>query len=114
MFGEVVSVWRKTQTGTDAMGEPIYEWTSEDVANCLIRPLSGEDISEAARPDGVRASYSVAFPKTYLDRDSLRGCKVSFRDLGEDEALDVVGEPDITRPCPTAWDVIAQVGRADG
>ena len=111
MLGEAVEVLRRTQSGTDIMGEPVYTWGAETVDNCLVRPLTGSDLNDAMRPDGVRVRYNVAFPKTYEGRATLRGCKVSLRGC---EPLFVVGEPDITNPCPTMWDVVAEVGRVDG
>lgn len=114
MLGETVKVWRKEQASTDCMGEPVYTWTAEDVDDCIVRPLAGDNLTDATRPDGVVVSYSVAFPKTYKRRNSLRGCKVTFRDLTEKQALHVAGAPDITKPCPTAWDTIVEVGRVDG
>lgn len=110
MKGEQVTVWRKTQTGTDGMGEPEYTWAGEQVQNCLVRPYTGEDVTESPHIEGVRVDYTIAFPKTYAGRNTLRGCKVSFRNITQDDALLVVGAPDITSPCPTAWDTLVKVG----
>lgn len=114
MLGETVTVWRKSQTGTDCMGEPAFSWEAEEVCNCLVRPLSGGDLADALRPDGVRAAYEIAFPKDYEGRGDLRGCKVTFRDMDEGQALLISGSPGITRPCPTEWDTTAEAGRTDG
>lgn len=114
MIGETIEVLRKTQKGTDSMGEPTYEWVSEQVQNCLVRPLQGADLTDALRPDGVRVSYVVAFPKSYTGRSTLRGCKVAFPARSNTEPLWVSGSPDITSPCPTEWDTTAEVGRVDG
>lgn len=110
MTGEEVTVWRKTETGTDAFGEPEYTWTGEQVHNCLVRPYTGEDVTDTPHTQGVRVDYTVAFPKTYTGRGYLCGCKVSFRDIAQDDALWVVGAPDYTSPCPTAWDTLVKVG----
>lgn len=120
MMGERVAVLRRTSTGVDAMGEPIYVWRAEHVDNVLVRPLSGMDMSDPKRPDGVTVQYMLAMPKTYTAAaKSLRGCRVAFIERGMDEtkpddALRVTGSPDVTRPCPTAWDMHVEVGRADG
>lgn len=114
MLGETVTVWRREQTETDAMGEPIYSWTGETVEDCVIRPSSGADLKDALRPDGVRVTATVAFPKTYNNRDSLAYCRLTFRDMQFDEALYVSGHPTHIEPCPTKWDTLAEAGRVDG
>lgn len=119
MMGEEVTVYRREKTGEDSMGEPVYEWAAERVEGCLVRPLAGSDLSDPARPDGVRASYSVALPKTYTaGMAPLAHARVSLtgRGMADDAAtaLRVVGEPDVTRPCPTAWDIVVSLGRVDG
>ena len=122
MLGETVAVLTRTKTGTDEMGEPVYEWASERVENVLVRPLSGADLVDSLRPDGIRVSYSLAFPKAwtagkapgFLDH---RRVALVARGMGEadaDAALRVSGSPDRTTPCPTAWDTACEVGRVDG
>ena len=102
------------------MGEPVWGWVAETVDNCLVRPLAGTDIEEAARPDGVVAEYSVALPKAYTATMApLRHARVALVDRGMDPAdaegaLRVSGSPDVTRPCPTLWDVALECGRAYG
>lgn len=114
MTGEEVTVWRATVTGTDGMDEPVCSWAGEQVGNCLVRPYAGDDVSNAPHTHGARVDYTIAFPKAYEGRSDLRGCKVSFRGIGFDGALSVVGAPDVTAPCPTAWDTLAKVGRVYG
>ena len=102
------------------MGEPTYGWGAETVGNCLVRPLPGSDLADALRPDGVRVQYSVALPKEYTATMApLAHARVALVDRGmdpsdADAALRVSGSPDVTRPCPTAWDVVAECGRVDG
>ena len=120
MLGERVAVLRRSKTGEDPMGEPVWEWDAETVEGCLVRPLAGTDIDEAARPDGVVAEYSVALPKSYTATMApLRHARVALVDRGMDPAdaeaaLRVSGSPDVTRPCPTLWDVVLECGRAYG
>ncbi len=114
MLGETVTVWRREQAGSDSMGEPVWSWVSEDVEGCLVRPRTGSDANDSMRPDGVNVSAVVAFPKTYDKRDNLANCKVAFRGMGLSDALHVSGYPIPTSPCPTSWDTLAEVGRADG
>ena len=122
MLGETVAVLTRRQTGTDEMGEPVYEWESERVGNVLVRPLSGSDLTEPLRPDGIRVSYSLAFPKAWTAGKApgfLDHRRVALVDRGMDgadarTALRVSGSPDRTKPCPTAWDTTCEVGRVDG
>jgi len=104
--------------GTDAMGDPVWAWEGVAVPGCLVRPLTGEDAASAEGPDGVRAEYRVAFPKSYAG-PPLRHARVALTDRGMDAsdpeaALLVVGSPDATDPCPTPWNMLADVGRAYG
>lgn len=122
MLGETVAVLTRTKTGTDEMGEPVYEWTAETVDNVLVRPLSGSDLVDSLRPDGIQVSYSLAFPKAWTAgklpgflahrRVALVARGMDAKDA--DSALMVSGSPDRTVPCPTAWDTVAEVGRNDG
>lgn len=120
MRGECVAVLRRERVGVDAMGEPVYGWSSEEVEGCLVRPLSGGDLGDAKRPDGVVAEYSVALPKAYTaSMVPLRHARVALVERGmdpsdADAALRVSGSPDVTRPCPTAWDVVLEAGRVHG
>ena len=122
MLGETVAVLTRRKTGEDEMGEPVYEWDSARVENVLVRPLSGSDLADSLRPDGIRVSYSLAFPKAWTAGKApgfLAHRRVALVARGMDErdadaALRVSGSPDRTVPCPTAWDTIAEVGRTDG
>lgn len=122
MLGETVAVLTRTKASTDEMGEPVYEWTAETVDNVLVRPLSGSDLVDSLRPDGIQVSYSLAFPKAWTAgklpgflahrRVALVARGMDAKDA--DSALRVSGSPDRTVPCPTAWDTVAEVGRNDG
>lgn len=120
MMGERVAVLRRAEAGRDAMGEPVYTWSAETVDGCLVRPLAGSDMEDPVRPDGITAEYSIAFPKAYTaSMAPLAHARVALVGRGmdpsdADAALIVSGYPDVTHPCPTAWDVVAKVGRAHG
>ena len=113
--GETVTVWTRGADGEDEFGEPVEAWTPTVVDNVLVRPLTGADLADALRPDGVRVQYSLAFPKDY-DGPDLRHAKVALtaRGKGWDDALDVSGSPDALDPCPTRWNMLVEVGRTDG
>ena len=118
MKGEQVTVYRREAVSVDALGEPQYIWSAEKVDNVLIRPVNTSvtaDIDDPERPDGIRVSYVLGFPKAYTG-SSLAHCKIALTDRGMDfnDALDVSGDPDYLRPCPTAWNMLVSVGRVDG
>ena len=122
-----VRVWTRTQTGTDAMGDPTYAWSFADVSGVLVKsgPADGAtrgDVADGLRPDAVRVAYTLAFPRGYSG-PPLRHARVTLldpmygMDLDESDgwrdALVVSGDP---RPAvrPTRWDMVAEVGRTDG
>ncbi len=117
MKGERVAVLTRIAKGTDVMGEPVYQWESQVVGNVLVRPLAASDEATAERPEGVAAGYRLAFPKGA--GVELRHARVALIDRGmdaddPDAALGVIGDPDVVRPCPTAWNLLADIGRRDG
>lgn len=123
MFGHTVRVLRRRVTGHDTMGEPLYQWDGEDVSNVLVRPLEGAqpagDVVSDLRPDGVRVKFRLAFPKGYTG--SLRHARVAITDApwsqapdDPEKALVVSGDPQPEDPCPTQWDRLVEVGRANG
>lgn len=121
MLGETVAVLSRTEGEPDAMGEPAYTWSAELVDNCLVRPMTGGDLADAQRPDGVEVKYTIAFPKGYTGdlahaRIALvsRGADVSDPAAAAKEALHVTGSPDITQPCPTAWNRLVEAGVVNG
>ena len=117
-----VRVWTRAQDGVDPMGDPTYTWAHADIRGVSVRngvardfPGSGEDMG--LRPDGVRVTHTLAFPRGHgLD---LRHARVALLDRGMDPddweaALVVSGDPRPQVPCTTRWDTICEVGRTDG
>lgn len=114
MTGETVEVVRRVASGFDDMGDETWREESERVPGCLVRPLPPAAVDDPKRPRAARATYDVAFPKAYTaTARPLRGCRVRFPERGG-ELLDVVGSPDVTRPCPTAWDLVARCEATHG
>ena len=119
MMGETVVVLHRAKKGEDSMGDPVWEWEPTVVENVLVRPLSSADMSggsDALRPERTMSGYSLAFPKTYAGKP-LRGARVVLVERGMDgaeDALRIEGEPDVTRPCPTMWNMTAREVRSDG
>lgn len=116
---ETVAVLTRSQTGTDGMGEPTYDWASQEVPGVLVRPVSGAELNDALRPDGIRVSYVLSFPKS-CDL-SLAHARVALVERGMsgdpenvEKALVVTGIPDRTWQSPLEWDRDVEVGRTDG
>ena len=120
VLGERVAVLRPVEGEPDAMGVPARSWRAEEVAGCLVRPLDGSESGDAQRPDGRTAAYRVAFPKTWTAGAApLSGCRLALVERGMDpadaaQALRVQGSPDVTRPCPTRWDLACEAVAAHG
>lgn len=122
MMGESVTLFYRSDTATDDFGNPVSEWTAEEVGNCLVKPLNGSDASDAQRPDGVRVSCTVALPKSYTEGtayDRFKHSRVALTARGMDGtdpegALRVSGSPFRTEPCPTLWDTILECGVENG
>lgn len=134
MMGETIAVLTRKQTGTDSMGEPIYEWSSELVKGALVRSLDGSSsvsygsglftsgVQLPAKPDGTGVKYRISFPRTWTSKHArgyLANARVALVDRGMDandwrNALHVVGAPDRTPESPLIWDMDVEVGRTNG
>ncbi len=122
MLGEDIAVLRRVESGEDGMGEAVYEWASETVAGCLVKPSGGSDAAQDGRPEAVGAAFSVALPKGYTEGKPLGyfdHAHVALVSRGmdaedPDAAFRVLGSPMRTASCPTAWDTVLTCGRTDG
>lgn len=107
MRGITITLYGKTQTGTDDFGAPIYSETAIEVENVLIGEPSADQITEELNLHGKRLAYVLAIPKgdtnTWTDR------KVSF--FGE--TFKTYGEPTqgIEHLIPLAWNKKVKVER---
>ena len=61
--GTSVTLWVKSQTGTDAFGVPIYAWTSKTVENVLIGQPSPEEKLSELNLSGKSIEYTLGIPK---------------------------------------------------
>ena len=99
MRGITVTLYERTQTGTDPANRPIYTETAVNVENVLVAPLSDEEILEELNLTGKRARYQLAIPKG--DAHEWENKRVHF--FGED--FRVIGHPveGIEALIPLAW-----------
>lgn len=58
-----VILYTKTQTGTDALGAPIYAQTAETVQNVLVGEPTADDLINELQLYGKRLAYTLAIPK---------------------------------------------------
>ncbi len=61
--GITVTLYEKTETGKDPLGDPIYKETPVEVNNVLVSPVSTSDITEDTNIDGRKLVYTLAIPK---------------------------------------------------
>ena len=65
--GTTVTLWNKTQTGSNAFGEPIYSWTSKEVENVLVSRPSAEEVTDTLNLTGRKIEYILGIPKGNTD-----------------------------------------------
>lgn len=99
MKGITVTLYERTQTGTDPANRPIYTELPVEVGNVLVAPLSDDEILETLNLTGKRARYQLGLPKG--DSHSWEGNRVEF--FGE--TFRVIGHPTegIEDLIPLSW-----------
>lgn len=78
MKGITVTLYGKTQTGTDPFGAPIYEETGVDVENVLVGEPTTEDFTSSTMLYGKQISFMLGIPKG--DNHDWMDKKVSWTD----------------------------------
>lgn len=63
MKGYDVILIKKTQTGSDPFGNPIYTETQETVKDCLIGQPSSDDVTSSVELYGKKVAYTIGIPK---------------------------------------------------
>lgn len=70
--GMSITLYEKTQTGTDDLNSPVFAETPVEVDNVLVSPASAEDVVESVRLYGKHIELNVYIPKedthTWTDR----------------------------------------------
>ncbi len=105
-----VTILRPVEMGTDSMNEPIVELREEaKPVRVITSPGSSAEL-DATRPDGVRVSWTLHFPKTYTN--SLRACRVKLFGI----VYRVIGDPQPYMPenTPGMWNRPVEVEAVDG
>lgn len=74
--GIAVTLYQRTQTGTDAFHAPVYTETPVVVENVLVCPVSSVDTATDLQLYGKRAEYELCIPKG--DAHAWEDCTVEF------------------------------------
>ena len=106
MDGEAVTISTRTQAGSDALGQPTWEWEDHEVM-ALVSEATGSARS-STQPDSVTSTIILALPRAW-DLD-LRGARVAWRG----RAYLVEGEPHHVASPLERWDMVAEAVMVDG
>lgn len=61
--GITVTLYERTQTGTDGLDAPVYEETPVEVSNVLVTPASAEEVLSEVQLYGRKSVYTLSIPK---------------------------------------------------
>lgn len=103
--GIAVTLYEKTQSGTDAFNRPIYTETATTVDNVLVSPTSTSETLDVLNLTGKKAVYTLGIPKG--DTHDWKDKKVEF--FGQ--TFKTFGEPlqGIDDMIPLEWNTKIQV-----
>ena len=105
--GIPVTLYERTQSGTDAFNAPIYTETPVVVKNVLVMPSSDQDIIDALNLYGKHAVYELSLPKG--DAHNWSDCRVDF--FGQSFRVFGVGRQWIEQNVPGPWNKKVMVER---
>lgn len=97
--GITVTLYQRTQSGTDAFNQPIYTETPVEVDDVLVAPSTNDDVITSTDLVGKKAIYTLGIPKG--DTHSWEGNKVSF--FGEYWKVFTFEIRGIEENVPTRW-----------
>lgn len=106
--GITVTLYDRTQTGTDAFNAPAYTETAVNVDNVLVAPMSSTELLEVYNLTGRKAVYQLSIPKGDT-HDWTAGKKVSF--FGNDWRIIAIPTEGIDHLIPLDWNKKVQVER---
>lgn len=74
--GQTITLYSKTQTGSDPFGQPVYEETPVEVSNVLIAPISADAAPEQDGLQNALEAYEIHIPKG--DTNIWEDSRISF------------------------------------
>lgn len=108
MRGITVTLYDRTQTGTDALNHPIYAETAVAVDNVLVAPSSTVEVLDHYNLEGRKGDYVMAIPKGDTHEWDA-GKKVNF--FGKDWRIIEMPEEGIEWLIPLDWNKKVRVER---
>lgn len=97
--GIEVTLYVKTQTGTDAFNQAIYTETPVQVSNVLVYPTTNQENLELTNLYGKKAVYTLAIPKG--DTHEWEDSKITF--FGKDFRSFGIPQEGIENNIPLLW-----------
>lgn len=76
IHGVTVTLYERTQTGTDALNHPVYEETPVEVENVLVAPAGAQEVLDTLTLTGKRVVYTLGIPKG--DAHTWEDCRVDL------------------------------------
>lgn len=104
MRGLTVTLYERTQTGTDPFGAPIYTEVPVEVENVLVGEPTTDDITTSIDLFGKRIAYVLGIPKG--DAHNWKDARIEWTDAyGTTHRCRSFGFPvtGIEAMVPTAW-----------
>lgn len=108
MNGITVTLYDRTQTGTDALNRPVYTETPVSVGNVLVAPMSTNEVLETYTLTGRMAVYQMAIPKGD-SHEWTAGKRVNF--FNADWRIIDIPEEGIESLIPLSWNKKVRVER---
>lgn len=111
MRGITVTLFQRTQVGTDPFNRPIYMDTHVDVENVLVAPAEtgGDELLDALNLTGRKAVYTLAIPKG--DTHNWENARVDF--FGESWRVIGIPTEGIEELIPLQWNRKVKVERIE-
>lgn len=97
--GITVTLYNRTQSGTDGFGEPIYTEVGVTVNDVLVSPASVQEVLDTHNLYGRKAVYTLAIPKG--DTHTWENAKVKF--FGEYWRVFGIPQEGIDANIPLRW-----------
>lgn len=107
MKGIAITLYERTQTGTDGFNKPVYQDIPITVENVLVGEPSSEDVINELNLSGHRLAYTLAVPKG--DTHEWTHCRVDF--FGQSFRVFAPPTQGIEELIPLAWNKKVKVER---
>ena len=108
MKGITVTLYKRTQTGVDALNHPVYAETPVSVDNVLVAPVGAQEVLDTYNLTGRKATYQLAIPKWDTNAWTA-GARVSF--FGQDWRIIELEQGGIESLIPLSWNKKVKVER---